>query len=198
MSDAPGSVDPLDALEAEATDPLDIEMVQIMRKAALRENQRRAQETTDDDGDPLPHLDLDDPPASTDDPLLRVGYALLGHLPAGWLYATLHVSAAADELRMSVMVKLAADGPVSFRHLLYLPDVAAACAALRRSMYTEDDGTWYSFTLMLRQNGAMSTHVLDFRPPFGDWGPGEADLLRRDHELYPRPPERLPNWHPAR
>jgi hypothetical protein len=197
MSDD-GPIDPLDALEAEATDPLDIEMVQIMRKVALRESQRRAQETTDDEGDPLPRLDLDDPRASTDDPLLRIGYALLGHLPAGWLYAALHASAAADEVRTGVMVKLEGGGPLTFRHLLYLPDVAAACADLRRSMYEPARGAWYSIMVMLRQNGALSPQFFNDQPPFGNWGPGDAELLRRDQELYPRPAERLPEWHPAR
>jgi len=199
MSDDPAPVDPLDALEAEATDPLDIEMVQLMRKVVLRENRRRAQETTDEHGSPLPRLTLDGPRPPTDDPLLRVGYAMVEHLPPRWEYAILQIAAAADDVRIGITVKHETGGPLTFRHLLYLPDVAAASAELRRSMYEADGrGTWYGAGITLQQSGAMTTHYDYDNPPFGYWGPNEVTLARRDQELYPRPPERLPDWHPAR
>ncbi|SDU61099.1 hypothetical protein [Jiangella alkaliphila] len=191
-------VDPLDALEAEAKDEVDREYVRAMRAYLRKHDREQAAETTDADGNALPRLDLSAASPETDDPLLRVGYALLGHLPEGWLHANLMASAAADDVRTTVMIKLEADGPLSFQYLLYLPDVAAACATLRRSMYTEDRGAWYNLAFLLRPNGAITTQVIDLHPPFGVWGPDDAALLVRDHELYPRPQERLPAWHPSR
>ncbi|MBB5791945.1 hypothetical protein [Jiangella mangrovi] len=199
MSDDSRPVDPLDAMEAEASDPVDVELVQALRASLDKHARERAEETTDDDGEPLPRLILEGPRPETGDPLLLVGYALLGHLQEGWEYATLHASAAADDLRMAATVKLAGEGPLTLRHLHYLPDVAAACAELRRSMYQDDGrGAWFNITIMLRQNGAINFIVLDEQPPFAYWGPGDAELLRRDQELYPRDPEHLPFWHPAR
>lgn len=189
-------VDPLDALEAEAKDEVDLEMVRVMRAALEKHEREQAAETTDDDDNPLPRLDLD-ATAEPDDPLLRVAYALLGHLPDGWLHAILHASAAADDVRTNALVKLEGDRPLTLHHLLYLPDVAAACAELRRSRYEEGHDAWYNATILLRRSGFVSSFYLD-HPPFGVWGPDDAALLVRDHELYPRPPERLPVWHPSR
>lgn len=160
-------VDPLDALEAETTDPDALELLRVMRVALAKHEREQADETTDEDGNPLPRLDLDATTAPGD-PLLRVAYTLLGHLPDGWRYAILSASAAADDVRTSVTVKLEGDGPLTMRHLLYLPDVAAACAEQRRSRYEDGHDAWYSATFLLRRSGVVSTFYPD-HPPFGVW-----------------------------
>lgn len=47
-------------------------------------------------------------------------------------------------------------------------------------------------------NGPLTFQHLLYLPDVGVWGPDEVELLRRDQELYPRAPEWLPPWHPAR
>ncbi|WP_092622735.1 hypothetical protein [Jiangella sp. DSM 45060] len=168
-----------------------------IERIMAKENQRQADQTTDDDGRPLPRLDLDDP-AATDDPLLRVGYALLPHLPGGWLTAVLNVAAAADDVRTWAMVTKPGVGPSRYEHLRYLPDVAAEAAALRRSMYDPSRGAWYNLMLRLNANGTLVTRFDHDGPPFLHWGAREVELVRRDQQLFPRPFDRLATWHPAR
>ncbi|PZF84442.1 hypothetical protein [Jiangella anatolica] len=172
----------------------DEELGRTMRAAMLDSGRDH---WADADGAPYPRLELDDPPAPTDDPLLAVGYALLAHLPEGWEFALLTVSAAADEVRTYVTVRLPG-GDARHRILLYLPDVAAAALALRRATYEPDGrGAWYGALIRLDNDGRLATKYDYDGPPFMQWGPGEVELLRRDHELYPRDPEHLPPWHPV-
>ncbi|RIQ21634.1 hypothetical protein [Jiangella rhizosphaerae] len=177
----------------------DEELLQeAIRRVMTRENRRLSEETTDEHGNPLPRLDLDHPPATTDDPLLRVGYALLPHLPTGWLTAILNVAAAADDVRTWVMITKPGEGLSQYEHLHYLPDVAEAAASLRHATYEPERGAWYGFILRLNANGTLVLREDYESPPFLHWGPREVELVRRDQVLYPRPPERLPAWHPAR
>ncbi|WP_116947675.1 hypothetical protein [Jiangella endophytica] len=172
----------------------DEELGRTIREAIL-DSGRDHWPDTDEHGVPYPRLRLDDPPATTDDPLLTVGYTLLAHLPDGWEYALLTVSAAADEVRTNVTVRLPG-GDARSRILLYLPDVAAACTALRRASYVPDGrGAWYGAIVRLDSDGRLATKYDFDSPPFLQWGPGEVELLRRDYELYPRDPEHLPPWH---
>ncbi len=166
---------------------------------ARKQERDQAEVTTDADGNPYPRLDLDGPPPATDDPLLRVGYALLAELPDEWEYALLIVSAAADEVRTWVIVKVPSDDVTAMRNLFYLPRVAEAAAALRRATHEpEGRGAWYTLTVRLERTGALKPRYDYESPPFMTWGPGEVELLRRDQELYPRDPAKLPDWHPAR
>ncbi|AYY11715.1 hypothetical protein EF847_02200 [Actinobacteria bacterium YIM 96077] len=156
--------------------------------------------TTDKHGNPLPRLDVDNPRTTTDDPLLRVGYALLPQLPGDWEVAILHVTVAADEVRTFATVKDRGRPPLEGR--LHYPGVSAelaeACVALRRATYEPDGrGVWYNANIRLERNGAIAA-LYDFvNPPFGCWGPNEVELARRDQELYPRDPQQLPVWHPS-
>lgn len=173
---------------------------EAMKQAALTEHGEHVPETTDKQGNPLPRLNLDDPDPATDDPLLRVGYTLLAQLPEHWESAMLNVTAAADEARTFVVVvrRPAVDSEPP-ETTFYLPGVAEACSALRRATYEADGrGAWYNAHIRLDPNGTL-VPLYDYdTPPFGYWGPNEVDLVRRDHELYPRDPELLPDWHPAR
>lgn len=210
MSEDSGDAELSDA-QVQATDlqPWEAELLQAVRAhpelqealkhGALTEQRERAPQTTDEHGNPLPRLNLDDPDLATDDPLLKVGYALLAQLPEPWEFAMLNVTAAADEARTFVVVRRPASDAEPFETTLYLPGLAEACSELRRATYeTDGRGAWYNAHIQLRRNGTM-VPVYDFNTaPFGFWGPNEVDLVRRDHELYPRDPELLPDWHPAR
>lgn len=153
--------------------------------------------TTDEQGNPLPRLDVDDPPSVPDDPLLRVGYALLARLPEDWESATLQITGAADDVRTSVMVRVRGDFP-SFNNLRFFTDLTEPCLALRQATYEPGKGAWHRAVISLYRDGTIHPSYNYVTPPFGAWGRREVDLVRRDHELYPRDPEQLPSWHPAR
>lgn len=153
----------------------------------------------DEQGNPLPRLDLEDPPTTPlEDPLLRVGYALLAQLPEYWESAMLHVTAAADEIRTFATVVVHEDDPRESR-IKFFSDLAEPCSALREETYEpEGRGVWYNATIWLYSDGTIKPTYDYNTPPFGYWGPREVELVRRDQELYPRDPENLPPWHPAR
>lgn len=175
----------------------DEELGRTMRAAMTDPQQLDPPPTADKDGNPLPRLDLDRQPPSTDDPLARLCFALLPALPQHWQKATLDVGAAADDVRMFVVVRMPGEGH-HFRTLHYLPAVAAAAGALRRSMYeAEGRGAWYRAMIQLYRDGTVHPHYSFDEEPFLHWGPGEVELLRRDHELFPRDAAHLPTWHPV-
>jgi hypothetical protein len=187
----------LESLREMASNVGDEELGRLLREGTAAHERDVTAATTDEHGNPLPRLNIDDPQAMTTDPLLRVGYALLAELPERWEAAVLSVTAAADEVRTNVLVRT--PDKVSFElHMLYLPETAAACSELRRTMYEADGRVWYNAIIRLNSNGTLVPNY-DFQgPPFTYWGPREADLARRDQELYPRQPGDLPPWHPSR
>lgn len=153
----------------------------------------------DEHGNPLPRLDIESPPtAAPEDPLLRVGYALLARLPEDWASVMLQVDAAADEVRTKTLVF--GEDPEAPGRPYFFTDLAEPCLTLRRATYEGDDGrgAWYHAMIRLYRDGAIHVIYSYESAPFGPWGPWEVELVRRDHELYPRDPENLPRWHPAR
>jgi hypothetical protein len=199
MGADPDDADPPD--EAEPFAELDV-------SPELREELRRFSEramalvneppTEDEHGNPPPRLDVENPPATPpEDRLLRVGYALLARLPEHWPSAMLQVHAAADEVRTQTMIfGEDAEAPV---RTCYFIDLAEPCLALRRASYEPDGrGAWYSAMIRLFSDGTIRPTYNYTSPPFGTWGAHEVELLIRDQELYPRDPEALPSWHPAR
>lgn len=151
--------------------------------------------TTDNEGNPLPRLDLDSPPAAPEDPLLRVGYTLVTNLPEHWDFVMLQVTGAADDVRTAAMVRVPGGDPMSD---MFFADLIEPCSALRRAMYEPGRGAWYNAMIALYRDGTLYPNYDHIGRPFGCWGPREVDLVLRDHELYPRDPEQLPPWHPAR
>jgi hypothetical protein len=71
-----------------------------------------------------------------------------------------------------------------------------AADELRRDMYQPGKGTWYNATVTLTNSGKLNAGFDYDNPPFG--GDADADLLLEDQRLFPRDPEHLPAWHPAR
>lgn len=81
--------------------------------------------------------------------------------------------------------------PVGLSH-----DGHDATAALRKEMYQPGKGTWYNAHLSLESSGKLNADFdYDNRPFDGDV---DDVLLLEDHRLFPRDPEHLPTWHPAR
>ena len=151
--------------------------------------------------DPPPRISLTDERPATDDPLLILGYALLDHLPDDWTSARLYVTSAAETVRTWVDVDTGhSDEPGE--EAFAVPEIAAECLALRKSMYEPGKGTWYNATITLEHKsphvGQLTTRFDNERRPFVYWGPEEIELVHRDIELFPRDPDWMPEWHPLR
>ncbi|AYY13920.1 hypothetical protein EF847_15665 [Actinobacteria bacterium YIM 96077] len=198
MSDEGGSIEFPDGRRFSEAD-----LVQEIRRSLLGPAQDAESATTDEYGNPLPQLNLDERPRETDDALSRIGYALLAQLPERWETAILEMAVAADDVRATAIVKVQDSDDASYAVRFFFPDVepdlAAACVELRRSMYEpHGHGAWYNIQIKLNRDGTIVPSYDFSNPPFVLWGPNEVDLVRRDHELYPRDPELLPAWHPSR
>ncbi|WP_147375245.1 hypothetical protein [Jiangella rhizosphaerae] len=151
--------------------------------------------------DPPPVLQFDGPRPETDDPLLRLGYAVVDRMPVDdhwWSRITLQITAAADTVRTCVVATFQEDD-APYERYLYLPGLEEACLELRRSMYDPSTGAWYRAIITIERPRLHIKHWYDYEaPPFaGFWGPREWESIQRDHELYPRDPDELPDWHPA-
>ncbi len=123
--------------------------------------------------------------------------------PEGWQKIVLHAEALADTIEIGLAVTLA-DGTVTER---VRPEsgLGAQVDELRREMHDAARGTWFlaDFTI----EGSEVTADFDYDTcPFGglvdDDDPDiEADadpeLVLKDHQMYPRPADQLPHWHPA-
>lgn len=154
--------------------------------------------TKDEQGNPLPRLNIENPDSAPQDPLLQVGYTLLALLPSGWRRVFLLATAAADDVRTSAHISMDDSDPPEVLELFFA-DLIRPLRLLRRSMYQADGlGAWYNATIQLYRDGTLHPKYAYQTPPFGCWGLREFELVRRDHEMYPRDPENLPRWHPAR
>lgn len=151
--------------------------------------------------DPFPRISLTDQRPATDDPLLLLGYALLDHLPDDWRRAKLYVSSAAETVRTWVDVDTGHDDEPGEEHFA-MPDIANECLALRKAMHDPEKGTWYRASITLEYKaphvGELTTRFDNDSQPFVYWGLEEIELVRQDHELFPREVEELPDWHPLR
>ncbi len=142
---------------------------------------------------------------SIPDPSLlnAVGQAMVDAAPEGWKTLTLDVTAAGNLTDVGLDVQMP-DGSE--------PDVEPpdddfdAVTELRKSMYEPGKGTWYNATFTVDDAGKIGADFDYDNPPLGgmvndddpDSG-GDADeaLMLKDHKIYPRDPENLPDWHPA-
>ncbi|SDT37571.1 hypothetical protein SAMN04515669_3776 [Jiangella sp. DSM 45060] len=151
--------------------------------------------------DPPPVLQLDGPRHEIDDPLLKLGYAVVDRMPVEddwWSKIVLRITAAADTVRTSVVATFQEDDTPEDRHF-YLPGLEDACLELRQSMYDHNTGAWYAAIITIERPRLNMGRWYDYEaPPFaGFWGPQEWELIQRDHEMYPREVDELPDWHPA-
>lgn len=131
-----------------------------------------------------------------DPTLLRaVAQAMADVAPEGWRRITLDVMAADDQVDAGMEVELA-DGSGGEEDVLLELDGFDAVEDLRKAMYEPDTGTWYLATFTLTDGGEVDASFDYDHAPFG--GHADPALLLRDHARYPRSPEELPPWHPAR
>ncbi|MGW5191961.1 immunity protein YezG family protein [Kribbella sp. NPDC004138] len=89
----------------------------------------------------------------------------------------------------------AADGSVN-RKIGLERDGQDAADQLRKEMYQPGKGAWYNATITLTRSGRLTADFDYDTPPFE--GDADPDLLIEDHRLFPRDPEHLPTWHPAK
>ncbi|SDU77200.1 hypothetical protein [Jiangella alkaliphila] len=138
-----------------------------------------------------------------DDRLRDIADAARRSAPDGWQRIVVHAEALADEVEIGLTVTLG-DGSTT-KKVRPESGLGATVGELRREMYDPGRGGWYlaDFTVV----GVDVTTTFDYDTcPFGgliddDEPDSEADAdpedLLRDHEMYPRPADRLPAWHPA-
>jgi hypothetical protein len=75
----------------------------------------------------------------------------------------------------------------------YSVDFADSFARLRRLMYREDRGTWFSARLTVTDQGDYrSDYDFDNEPRFDP--PVSPDLFVKDLQEFPRDPSRVPAW----
>lgn len=192
--------DPDDAglLDGLADMPDDPELLAELRRL-LKRVQMHAQPSRDEHRDLHCQLDLDNPPAAPEEPLLQIGYVLLTQLPQYWETVFLQVTAAADEVRTLAVVRMQEDDDPLDSRFYFFRDLVEPSLALRRSTYEPAGrGAWYNAHIRLFRDGTIDAKYDYHSPPFGFWGLNEAALVMRGQELCPRAPERLPHWHPAR
>lgn len=123
--------------------------------------------------------------------------------PDGWQKIILHAEGLADTMEIGLAATLA-DGAVT-ENIRPETGLGAQVDQLRSQMHDPARGTWYiaDFTIQ----GTEVTANFDYDTcPFGglidDNDPdseadADPDLVLEDHEMYPRPADRLPLWHPA-
>lgn len=129
--------------------------------------------------------------------LAEIGQAAVAGAPEGWTALTIEVVGLAD----SVTVDAYAAAPGGEVEIGWPTSGSIAAFKLREAMCQESTGTWYRATFTVDDQGQMVTDFDYDAKPFeseeeGD--PDVVDLLRKDHELYPRDNGHLPGWHPAR
>ncbi|WP_298327652.1 hypothetical protein [Haloactinopolyspora sp.] len=134
--------------------------------------------------------------------LNEIGRAMVASAPDGWHLLTLEVTAAGDMIRGRLYVTTDDSSPR--KKVRMDEDGVIAASELREDMYQEQTGTWYNATFQVAAGGEIRAEFDYENAPYGgiasDDSEGEADpeLLIEDQELYPRSPEHLPAWHPAR
>ncbi|TDD64774.1 hypothetical protein E1262_27175 [Jiangella aurantiaca] len=163
-------------------------------------------------GAPLSTVGQDRSDSVTVAPLVRrrIRDDLVEHAPAGWARIVVEATGASGmtSTRLSVIT---ADGDDS--HDGVVPDdTLELISDLRDDCYREGRGTWYNATFTVDVADEDLRVELDYdNPPMGgvrdpakpdseddaaDDGDATIELLLDDHELYPRDPEQLPDWHP--
>ncbi|PSL08129.1 uncharacterized protein DUF600 [Haloactinopolyspora alba] len=143
---------------------------------------------------------------SIPDPSLlnAIGQAMVDAAPEGWKILTLDVTAAGNLTDVGLDVQMP-DG--SEPHVVMAGAGVRTVTELRKAMYEPGKGTWYNATFTVDDTGKITADFDYDTPPLGgmvddddpDSG-GDADdaLMLKDHKIYPRDPENLPGWHPAR
>ncbi|PSL08120.1 hypothetical protein CLV30_10187 [Haloactinopolyspora alba] len=135
--------------------------------------------------------------------LNAVGQAMVAAAPDGWRFLKLEVMAAGEMTDTGLEIETQ-DGSIDTDAVLEL-DGLDAVEELRADMYEPGKGTWYLATITIDENGEIKADFDYENAPFGgihdqtpSSGNADPELLLEDHKKFPRDPELLPEWHPAR
>lgn len=135
--------------------------------------------------------------------LNTVGQAMIAAAPDGWRRLKLDVMAAGEMTDTGLQIERM-DGSVDTDAVLEL-DGLDAVEELRTAMYEQGKGTWYRATITVNENSEIKADFDYENAPFGgvhdgtpNSGNADPELLLEDHKRFPRDPELLPEWHPAR
>jgi hypothetical protein len=126
--------------------------------------------------------------------LTSLGKSMARSAPQGWEQVEVRITAAGPMTGTTFMATKA-DGSVD-RKIALDHDGQDAAAQLRKEMFQPSKGAWYNAGITLTRSGQLNADFDYDTPPFE--GDADPDLLIEDHQLFPRDPENLPAWHPAK
>lgn len=129
--------------------------------------------------------------------LTEIGQAALAAAPRGWTRITLEASGMGPATDTSAR----AETSTGVELFTIDADGAAACAKLRKSMFKDSTGTWYRASFTIDSSKQLTVEFDYEAKPYDEDEDGEdflVDLLLDDHKRFPRDPEHLPDWHPAK
>lgn len=122
--------------------------------------------------------------------LQQAGAALIAAAPPGWRRIDLiaRIAEGVQDFGLSVIMS-------DLSHAQVAPPAAAAQALveLRRLTYDPARGAWFSVRYLLNAPSEFRIFYNYDHDPRWD-PPAGADVLRRDLAVFPRPPERVPDW----
>ena len=134
---------------------------------------------------------------TSNDLLESIGHVALDAAPAGWRRITITMSGMGNSTTVRAEV-LTQQGSQS----LSLGATGARSAhKLRKTMYTEDAGTWYRATVTIDAQRHLDADFDYYGKPYDESEEGKdvtRDLLVQDQAKYPRSPDLLPEWHPSK
>lgn len=137
--------------------------------------------------------------------LNTIGNAMVAAAEGDWRQLVLNVTAAANMIGTAMVIGRP-DSSTDKRHGAG-KNALRTLHELREAMYQEGKGTWYNATFVVDEERRISADFDYENPPFGgvaddddpdSEGDADPELLLEDHRMFPRDPDVLPEWHPAR
>jgi hypothetical protein len=136
----------------------------------------------------VPDAALD--PTEQADICAEIGGVLAGGLPDGWAKATLHWSDLVSSGSMATLAVVDADGD-SLRAVAVPQGINRLCRRLRKGMYTEGRGTWYTLAYTLVPGRYSIDFDYDDEPDAPSFVP---EQYAQDLKFFPRDEEHIPDW----
>ena len=129
--------------------------------------------------------------------LESIGHVALDAAPADWQHITITMSGMAN----STSIRAEASTPQGAQSLSLGAAGARNAHKLRKTMYTDDAGTWYRATMTIDSQRHLEADFDYNSKPYDESEEGKdfiRDLLVQDQAKYPRTPDLLPEWHPSK
>lgn len=129
--------------------------------------------------------------------LESIGHMALDAAPANWQQITITMSGMAN----STTVRAEVSTPQGSQSLSLGATGARNAHKLRKTMYTDDAGTWYRATMTIDAQRRLEADFDYNSKPYDESEEGKdfiRDLLLQDQAKYPRTPDLLPEWHPSK